>query len=453
MQIELLSFAASSAVDSLQSSVQHMGRHDVRRVRRWSDRSASENIRVLYVQDDERDDPGLSSLIAQGEPIHLVLTDSREFLTAPGMRHRALDVCMWPNTDAELQMRLDRLRCAWAAPGVDPALAEVCLRVNLIGDSTPFLEALAAIRRYANTDANLLILGETGTGKELAARATHYLGRRHDGPFQAVNCGAIPEHLVENELFGHSRGAYTDARSAQPGLIELAAGGTLFLDEVDSLPFKAQTALLRFLEDRRYRPLGAALDRRADVRIIAASNVDLARAVEQGRFRKDLYYRLHLLSVELPALRERREDIPRLAAHFLEQCAAEYQQGRKVFHPHALDELQNGNWPGNARELEHYVHRAYLSTSAVTIECREPRACTSSPVHEPTDRPGTAAFAPFGAAKQRAIDEFEHAYLSLLMSSTGGNVSRAAEIAGKERRALGKLLKKHGIDRHAFRDR
>jgi two-component system response regulator GlrR len=330
-------------------------------------------------------------------------------------------------------------------------------RLNLIGDSPAFLEALRVLQRIARSDATVLIHGETGTGKELAARAIHYLGARRDYPFVPVNCGAIPDHLIENELFGHARGAYTDAREAVPGVIASAEGGTLFLDEVEALTLKAQVALLRFLEDGSYRRLGSGQLVRARTRIVAASNIDLDSLVRTGAFRADFMYRLQLLTLDLPPLRERRTDIVPLTRHFLRRLATRYDQVVRRLDPAAIAVLERHRWPGNVRELESLIHRQYLLSDddLVRVEpasfersAAPPENTVSAPRLDTSER----CLSNFGQAKARAIEEFERSYLSRALAQSGGNVSAAARTAGKERRAFGRLLKKYGIGRGVFTD-
>ena len=249
------------------------------------------------------------------------------------------------------------------------ALAERCAyddisasfaRFRLIGRSPLFIKALRIVMRFAVHDVPLLISGPTGTGKELIAKAAHHLSRRQDRPFIPVNCGAFPDTLLENELFGHERGAYTGAVAANNGLIARADGGTLLLDEIDSLSPKAQVTLLRFLQDGSYRPLGASRQRGSDVRIIAATNADLDRMVEQGKFREDLIYRLDVMRVQLPALRERGEDVILLAEYFLRHFSEKYGSAIPDMSAEFRDWLMKQPWKGNVRELENTLHRQFL---------------------------------------------------------------------------------------------
>lgn len=289
--------------------------------------------------------------------------------------------------------------------------------------------------------APVLIEGETGTGKELAARALHYQGPRRGKAFVPVNCGALPETLFENELFGHARGAFTDARTDQAGLIQLAEGGTLFLDEIDALPLKAQVSLLRFLQDQRYRPLGARREQVADVRVVAASNQPLTERVEVGAFRPDLLYRLRLLHLRLPSLRERPGDAALLAAHFADMASRKFGGQPRPLSARSRDWFDRYDWPGNVRELEYLVYQAYLVGNGDEIDVPPPESLAGE-AGDPALEAGS-----YQCAKAHAIAEFEQRFLTRVMRSTGGNVSEAARQIGTERRYLGRLLKKHGIER------
>ena len=343
-----------------------------------------------------------------------------------------------------------------------PEMADVRVRargvgISLIGESPAFLALLRSVERIARFSApTVLIGGETGTGKELIARAIHYLGARRDFAFVPVNCGALPDLLAENELFGHRAGAYSDARNESIGLLRLAHRGTLFLDEVDALPAKTQVTLLRFLQDGRFRPLGSSNEEQVDVRILAASNRCLEEETRAGRFRADLYFRLNLIALDVPPLRERTGDIRVLSQHFLKDCAQRYRLPDKRLHEATLFCLGEYTWPGNVRELENLIHRAFLLHDDDELR-----------ITPPADPPGTSAPAPssvggapgssiapslnkihelsYREAKSRVLREFEAAYLTRLIQRTSGNVTKAAQLAGKERRSFGKLLKRYGI--------
>lgn len=328
-----------------------------------------------------------------------------------------------------------------------------CLR-GMVGQSPRFLAALKLIARIAHYDAPVLIEGETGTGKELAARGIHDGSRRRAKPFVAVNCGAIPESLIENELFGHSRGAFTDAGIAVPGLLRLAHQGSLFLDEIDALPARGQVALLRFLQDGHYRPLGAQHAESADVRIIVASNRRLKTLVGEHSFRADLLFRLHVLSLEMPALRDRPGDPWLLAHHFLDEFAQRYGsisgEARRSIDSHAHAWFDAYAWPGNVRELENLIHRVFLLSDGPELSLPAPDVPA---LGGPELLQAAAGDAPqsYTAARTQALDVFHRRYLDALLRRTQGNVTQAARLAGKERRALGKLLQKYHVDPSRFR--
>jgi two-component system response regulator GlrR len=310
---------------------------------------------------------------------------------------------------------------------------------QFIGNSPAFMASIEKIPRIAACDATVLLVGDTGTGKEMCARTIHYLSPRAKRTFIPVNCGSIPGDLFENEMFGHVAGAFTDARQPQRGLIGEAEGGTLFLDEVDSLPMSAQVKLLRFLQDKVYKSLGAAHYRQADTRLIAASNQDLVRKVRERSFREDLYYRLNVVSLALPTLQDRQEDILPLALHFLETSAREYRSNVTHFSPAATKKLMTYSWPGNVRELENVVRRAVITVDGSVINASDVTLSTDVPV-----RIGPVT-EPFKVAKARMIDAFERNYLSEIISACDGNVSKAARHAKKNRRAFFALLKKYNM--------
>lgn len=323
----------------------------------------------------------------------------------------------------------------------------------MIGQSKVILEILKVVEKISRCDAPVLIEGETGTGKELVAREIHYGGSRQKYPFVPINCGAIPDLLIENELFGHKRGAYTDANSDKLGLISQAQHGTLFLDEIDALTSKAQVTLLRFLQDQLYRPLGASRVEAANVRIVAASNTDLTQLAEQGAFRMDLLYRIRILNLKLPALRDRLEDVLLLANHFLEISAKRYGCGEKKLHPETLAWFGQYYWPGNIRELENTIYREYLLADTDFINIKSPMKNFDERRKGIDRRKTNLLNMKFNEAKEQMITKFEQCYLLEALLKTQGNVTMAAKLAGKERRAFGKLIKKYGIDKnHIYSD-
>ncbi|MFQ6112505.1 MAG: sigma-54 interaction domain-containing protein [bacterium] len=314
---------------------------------------------------------------------------------------------------------------------------------QVIGKDPAFLEVISKIPLIADCDATILLSGETGVGKEVCARAIHYLSNRSDKSFIPVNCGAIPTNLLENELFGHKRGAFTDARSNQSGLIAEAEGGTLFLDEIDALPLEAQSKVLRLLQDKSYRPLGHTRNMQADIRVIAATNVDLRQKIQQGAFREDLFYRLSVVNLQLPSLRERKNDIPLLADYFLRKYSKEYGRGHKLLSRTAVQKLLLYDWPGNIRELENIIQQAILLTPNSVIQ--------SNNINLPISMWSRVSETPsFREAKKSAIEQFEREYITQLLISCDGNITRAAKEAKKDRRDFGRLVKKYKLNAKSF---
>ncbi len=366
------------------------------------------------------------------------------------------ECCHWPCEQHELALRLDRLssfRNDLGRSTYNNIDTSKWTKLNLIGSSPIFRQALSIIEKSAECDVPVLIEGETGTGKELAAKAIHTLSARHDCPFIPINCGALPENLIENELFGHEKGAYTGATQNQSGLIAHADGGTLFLDEIEALSAKGQVALLRFIEDKKIRPLGGKTYRKVDIRIIAAANAPIAELVKKGQFREDLWYRLMLLQLCLPPLRERMPDIQSLAKHFMQKFGRQYHQPNKRLHQSVCEWMCSYHWPGNVRELEHFIHRQFLLNEEHWITKKNNEQYTTERRILKDRRANFRLDAPFHEAKHSAINQFEKRYLSELLTRTKGNVTQAAQIAQKERRGLGKLLKKHRIEPSHYNDR
>jgi DNA-binding NtrC family response regulator len=337
-------------------------------------------------------------------------------------------------------------------------------KLNLLGESPAFRRLLEQVERFARCNATVLIEGETGTGKELTARAIHYCSARRDGPFIPINCGSLPDSLVGSELFGHTRGAFTDAHETRQGLIAQAEGGTLFLDELEALSLRAQVALLRFLQDHEYRPLGAARARTADVRVIGATNADLGELARQGKFREDLLYRLNVLTLSVPPLRERGDDAVVLAQAFLRQLAARYARPGCTLHPEALGALRGYDWPGNIRQLENLMHREFLLADGTELTLPDlPRDSREGALERrvsPRRRSDEVAIEPrreaadclaFREAKARVIADFEREYLRDLLRRSRGNVSLAARWAGKERSRFNRLIRKYQLSVGEFR--
>jgi len=322
------------------------------------------------------------------------------------------------------------------AEGVVDQIHRAVVLKQLIGETTRFLAELKKIPILGSIDESVLISGETGTGKELFARAIHYQSRRAPRPFVPVNCGAIPVDLIENEFFGHRQGAYTGASGEYNGLIQETNGGTLFLDELEGLPAFAQIKLLRLLQEKEFRPLGSAKTMRADIRIIAAMNTDPEEAVRTGKLRQDLYYRLNVIPVKLPPLRERQEDIILLSRQFLRTFGAEISRTDRRLSVAALQKLMSYDWPGNVRELQNVIKRALvLSKSSIIEEADIVLANQPAQIGES-----------FQALKNSVIAQFEKSYIIELLAAHHGNVSAAARAAKKNRRAFWQLVRKHHID-------
>ncbi len=321
---------------------------------------------------------------------------------------------------------------------------------NLVGRSPRMRDVYRLLDRAAQVDATVLLLGETGTGKELAARAVHYHSARRERRFVPVNCGALPADLVESELFGHSRGAFTGASVAKQGLFEEAQGGTIFLDEVGELPLAAQVKLNRALQEREIRRVGDTSPIAVDVRVVAATHRDLREEAKAGRFREDLFYRLNVFTVTLPPLRDREGDVPLLAAHLLEKHARAVRRTISGIDPEALRRLSGYSWPGNVRELENAIERAVAVASGdvLATEDLQPEIAAAPPGAPPQD---ALVSLPYKDAVAEARDRVSREYLVALMKEFEGNVTRAAERAGMERESLHRLLRKYGLRSDEFK--
>ena len=310
---------------------------------------------------------------------------------------------------------------------------------NIIGRSAAMQRVFELTALAAESNSNVFISGESGTGKGLIAKALHQLSDRKDKPFVSINCAAIPGDLLESELFGFEKGAFTGAVAKKKGLFVQAEGGIIFLDEISEIPLAMQGKLLKAIEEREFYPLGAQKTVKVDIRIISASNKDIEKEVEEGRFRNDLFYRIHVVPIRMPPLRERREDIPLLVEHFLEKSSSKMKKSIKSITPQALQKVMAYSWPGNVRELENVIECA-------AVMAREDR------IHEdmiilPGQREDDHTFRPFKESKE----DFERTYLIELMTISHGNISQAARQAGKHRADLYALLEKHHLDPLTFR--
>jgi two-component system response regulator GlrR len=335
---------------------------------------------------------------------------------------------------------LDQARQALALTGPEAAKqADDEWRRDIVTRSTRMENTLSEAWRVAQSGANVLIHGESGTGKELLAKAVHRASTRHDQPFLALNCSAIPGELLESELFGYSKGAFTGAANTYPGLFQAAAGGTLFLDEIGDMPLALQAKLLRAVQERQIRPLGSTQTINVDVRIISATHRDLEAMLEQGEFREDLFYRLSVVALTLPPLRDRREDIPLLANYFLTQLSAREQRSFSGFAPEALEYLISAPWPGNVRQLSNVVEYCVALSSTALIPLNLVKKALR-------DKTGDLL------ALAEARQQFERDYLVQVLRLAGGNVSRAARLAQRNRTEFYKLLNRHQLNPSQFKN-
>ena len=371
--------------------------------------------------------PGLPVIImsAQGtipEAVSATQMGVFEFLTKP----------------VDKTVLLSAIRAALRQSGATQAEVVEDWREHVVTRSPAMGRILNQVRQVAGSDVNILVTGASGSGKELLARAVHEADSQRRGPMVAVNCGALPEQLLESELFGHVKGAFTGAVSEHQGLFRAAQGGTLFLDEIGDMPLPVQVKLLRALQERRVRPVGSTVSEAVDVRIISATNRDLQREMREGAFREDLYYRLNVVNFHLPSLAERREDIPLLVTHFLRGTGA-HQAGKVTsFAPAAMDIMIHAPWPGNVRQLQNVIQRtAALSTTPVITEALVREALTVADQYLPS--------------LSQARLQFEHDYLVKLLRLTNGSVAEAALLAQRNRTDFYKLLKRHNIEADRFK--
>lgn len=386
-------------------------------------------------------------------PVLAVVPQSPSDALLQSVLEIASDFALAPLREPELRLRMTRILAARPAfqENVRRTIREETCLAQLVGKHPTFLRAVEKVRLFASTEAPVLITGETGTGKELFAHAIHSLSVRQHGPFIPADCGTLPEALAENELFGHRRGAFTDAHADQKGLAGMAEHGTLFLDEIDALSSVTQAKLLRFVQDGSYRALGADQFTPSDVRIIAATNRSLEECVQLKQFRSDLYFRLNVLCLHLPPLRERAGDVALLAKYFAANLCCESRPAARTLSASALLKLEDHTWPGNVRELLNVVQRACVYCSGPEIQASHVSLGNEANYEQRSHRPEGN----FRAAKKELVEKFEREYIEQLLLRHHGNVTQAARDAGKERRAFGRMVKKYCIavdDRHRVGD-
>jgi len=321
---------------------------------------------------------------------------------------------------------------------------------NIISQDAKMREIFATIRRVAATDTTVLVTGETGTGKELVARALHYNSRRRDRQFVAINCGAFPETLLESELFGYDRGAFTGAVGPKPGIFEVADGGSLLLDEIGNVSLAMQVKLLRVLESMEYKRVGGVESRHCDVRIIAATHVDLAAAVDEGTFRRDLFYRVNVVPIWIPPLRERLADVPLLVEHFIRRHGPKMNPDVQDISREAMRKLMRYSWPGNIRQLEHVIQRALILAEGPTLL---PEHVPIEALDEPQETQAVSfnEHLPLEELKGQFVERLERSYLDKVLRYYRGNVRKTARHAGLSERSIYQKLKKYQIERRAYK--
>jgi DNA-binding NtrC family response regulator len=321
---------------------------------------------------------------------------------------------------------------------------------GLVGSSPQMQRVFELIDGVAYSTTTILIQGESGTGKELVSRGIHHRSPRRSRPFVAVNCSALTDTLLESELFGHEKGSFTGATTTKRGLFEVADGGSIFLDEIGQVPPPTQVKLLRVLQEGELKRVGSSEIRKVDVRVIAATNVDLARATQEGMFREDLFYRLNVITITLPPLRDRAEDIPLLALHFLRKHNARTGKNLEGVGTRAMEALERHSWPGNVRELENVIERAIVLGRGQEIALRDLPESMHGPLPARRDSGTPLAELPYRKAKEVAMGEFDRRYITELLNQTGGNVSQASRMAGMDRSNFRRVMKRYGMESGDF---
>lgn len=398
----------------------------------------------------------LRELRNQGDPMVIVITASEDVRTAvTAMRHGAHNYICKPfdfdelNVAVEEALRVLRMRSQIEALSYERDTQRF---EDLVGHCPAMQQVYATIEKVAESSSTVLITGESGTGKELVARAIHQRSPRKAAPFIPINCTAIRETLLESELFGHERGAFTDAKEAKKGLFEIANGGTVLLDEIGDMDLRLQSELLRFLEEREFRRVGGVRSIKVDVRILASTHQNLPERIREGRFRQDLFYRINVVNLNLPPLRLRGKDTLILTEHFITRFNREFGKRLAGLTPEVEEAFLAYSWPGNARELRNLIERTVLLSNSDRITLTDlPPEITG---RGPALRPATAMTdfsASFPDAKRTVVDGFEREYVAAVLQRHGGNVSRSAQQAGIDRSSFQRLMRKHGVHSDDFR--
>ncbi len=395
---------------------------------------------------------GLAAILAEAPTTKVIVLSGNEerenALKAVGLG--AYDFYSKPIELAELKIILGRAFHVATLEEENQALlrsrrAEHRCLSGIFGESSRMEEVFTTIRKVASVDVPVLVLGESGTGKELVARALHENSLRRQGPFVPINCGAIPENLLESELFGHEKGAFTGAQSQVRGKVEFAEGGTLFLDEIGEMPAALQVKLLRFLQERVIQRVGGRQDIALDVRVVAATNIDIQEAIDAGHFRDDLFYRLGVISLKLPPLREREEDIFLLSHLFLQRYNGEFGKKVRGIGHNAMEALRAYDWPGNVRELENRIKRAVVMTDQPFLEPADLGFENPAAAEISLPEGSRTSFELAGLTLREARQKVEKELLLVALEQEGGNIVRAAEVLGVSRPTLYDLMKKHGV--------
>ncbi|MDJ0782319.1 MAG: sigma-54 dependent transcriptional regulator [Desulfosarcinaceae bacterium] len=373
-------------------------------------------------------------------------------MAVEAMKRGAYDFITKPFEHDALVLRLEKALERSRLMRENQRLLEVCQSThsfqNLVGESPAMQRVFETIQMVAKTDLTVLITGESGTGKDLTARAVHTLSERRKRPFIAVNCPTVPENILESELFGYKKGAFTNATQDKRGLFQEAHTGTIFLDEIGDVSPTIQTKLLRVLQEKEFKPLGDARPVQVDVRILASTNQNLREKIRQGSFREDFFYRLNVLPIELPPLRERREDIALIAHHLLEKHCSDQNKPLKRLSPELLEAFRRHPWEGNVRELENLVLQGLLFAAGEVIA---PRDVGLTATQQPAPLPPDTRDLPYKEAKEQTLRHFNHSYIGYALTTCRGNVTQAARMCGLERQALQQIMRRYEVKADDYR--